>query len=99
MPSFSHQVHNGPMVFPALKVVNGEIDELSSTPKGTILELFWPSLCQACHRLISSPCFSLTSCRQNHGSTMSTAVSLRPELRITADQLHLSQTTQHSLFC
>jgi hypothetical protein len=23
-------------------------------PKGTILELFWLSLCQACHRLISS---------------------------------------------
>jgi hypothetical protein len=29
-------------------------DKRSGAPKETILELFWPSLCQACHGLISS---------------------------------------------
>jgi hypothetical protein len=31
MPSLSHQINNGPMVFPALKMVEVQIDEFSST--------------------------------------------------------------------
>src|SRR5215469_14911830 len=31
VPSFPDEVNNGPMVFPALKVVNGEINEFPST--------------------------------------------------------------------
>jgi len=35
MASFPHQVHDGPMIFPALNVVQSQIDQLSSTKTAT----------------------------------------------------------------
>jgi hypothetical protein len=35
VPSFSDQVNDGPMVFPALNVIYGQIDELSPTESTT----------------------------------------------------------------